>query len=229
MVVLGLETAGNQASMGLSEEKRPLCEIVTAADWAQGEELLAVVGVALTLAQVGKRDLELVSVSAGPGSFTGLRIGISTAKGLARGLGIPVVGVPTLDVYAHKVRFWHGPVWALIPDRRRSVYVTGFRGEQRTIAARAMDLDEMLREAEPGGNGTVLFVGPGAEIHRGELEDRAPDARVASACLNRPSGLAVASLGRARYLQRRRNEYYGLEPLYLQPPPVKPTTSENRG
>jgi len=220
MLVLGLETAGEQGSVGLVRDDELLGEQTFSAALRHGEVLLCAIDTTLKMSQVGREDLELIAVSLGPGSFTGLRIGIATAKGLARALGIPLVGVSAFEAYAHLAAFWEGSVWVLLPDRRDRVYYCGFRQGERLLPPQAGSLSAFLERAREVHNSIdrALFIGPGVEPHRGVLLEHFPRGVIAPAVLNRPSGLLIARLGLERYLEKGQDELYELEPLYLQPP-----------
>src|SRR5262245_52075822 len=89
--------------------------------------LLPLIDAALAAAGVGLRQLDLLAVSIGPGSFTGLRIGLSVAKGLALATGLPVVGVPTLEAYALHVGPRPGLICPVLDARKGEVYGAVFR------------------------------------------------------------------------------------------------------
>jgi tRNA threonylcarbamoyl adenosine modification protein YeaZ len=213
MLVLGLETAGEHGCVGLVQDDRVLSEIVFHAAMKHGERLLPAVEAALELAEVQKRDLELIVASVGPGSFTGLRIGLSMAKGLARALEVPLVGVSAFEAYVQRAAFWPGPVWVLLPDRRDWIYAAGYEAGQVAHAPQALPLGEFLEGLKASGR--VLFIGPGAELYHDALEGYGV---VASSAMNRPSGVQIAQLGLESYRRKGGDELYTLEPLYLQPP-----------
>ncbi len=206
-----------------------LSEITFAARADHGAKLTPSVDAALDLADLARTDLELIAISRGPGSFTGLRVGLAFAKGLARALDVPLVGVPTLEAYARRGRFWPGPVWVLVPDRRDSVYCAGYeRGRpiQSPTVCRVADVPAQLTPSDDSQ--PPLLLGPGADAHRDALRRALPDAELADAALARPSGATVAHLGREHHARNQTDELYPLEPLYAQGPPVTPARHENR-
>ena len=133
MLVLGLETSGEMGSVGVINSEEALAEISFAAILKHGEKLLPAVQSALDLAEVEREEIELIAVATGPGSFTGLRIGLATAKGLSEALGTPIVGIPSADVYARATRFsGHDPDCRQSPHpgkrrKRRSGRATSLR------------------------------------------------------------------------------------------------------
>jgi tRNA threonylcarbamoyladenosine biosynthesis protein TsaB len=113
-----------------------------------------------------------VAVTVGPGSFTGLRIGVSLAKGLCYAWDIPAVGVLTLEVLAHGMRFFQGTIVALMDARRGRLYGAGYQGGRR--CARVTDVWAGPAEGfwEKVPSGPVLFVGGYAHAHEEEILER---------------------------------------------------------
>src|SRR5437016_2738225 len=103
MRALGIETSGTVGSVALVEDGRVLAEETFAKGLRHGQALVPAIGRALAAAGVGKRDVDLFAVGTGPGSYTGLRVGIATAKTLAFALGKPLFGVPSFDAIARAI------------------------------------------------------------------------------------------------------------------------------
>jgi tRNA threonylcarbamoyladenosine biosynthesis protein TsaB len=212
MLALGIDTATEIGSVGLADDPKTASELTFPAEMSQAERLVQAIDRLLQLSGVSVEKLELIAVSAGPGSFTGLRIGMATAKGLAQALKIPMIGVPTLLSYAHRGGFWPGRVCVLIHDRRDLIYVGEFSGGEQLAEERVEKMDRVLA-AETAGK---LFMGSGAELYRPELA--AGGGTVAPQALNLPSGLEIALLGRAEFAQTGEDQLFRLEPRYAQRP-----------
>lgn len=218
MLTLGIDTATEIGSVGLADGLSAIGELTFPARMGQAERLLQAVDRLLELSRLRVEELELIAVSAGPGSFTGLRIGIATAKGLAQGRGIPLVGIPTPESYARRVESWPGRVCVLTHDRRNLVYVAEFAagigsGGPRAGAKERVEEIEAVLAGDLAGR---LFVGSGAERYREEIVARG--GTVAPRALNLPSGLEVALLGATKFAQSGEDELFTLEPRYLQRP-----------
>lgn len=132
MRALGVDTATGIASVGLVSDdtavsrRRPMAG-------SHARTLLPLIDEVLRAAGLELRALDLLAVSIGPGSFTGLRIGLAVVKGLALAAGIPVVGVPTLEAYARALGPRPGAVWPVLDARKGEVYAAGYRWRDATL------------------------------------------------------------------------------------------------
>ncbi|HPW47692.1 MAG TPA: tRNA (adenosine(37)-N6)-threonylcarbamoyltransferase complex dimerization subunit type 1 TsaB, partial [Rectinema sp.] len=108
------------------------------------------------------KNVELLAVAGGPGSFTGLRIGIATAKGLSLGLEIPIVLVPTLDIYGWAWKELEGIVVPVIDARKHRVYCARYFRGQRIGNLMDIELTQLIQKIH--GEDKVNFVGPDAEL-----------------------------------------------------------------
>lgn len=226
MLTLGVDTTTMWGSLGLWQEG-PLGE-TGCRRLARGDDpLLPSLEFLLTSIQAGKSALELIAVSLGPGSFTSLRVGVSLAKGLALGLNLPLVGVPSLPVYAQQARGWPGTVCALTSDRKDRAYVACYEDGQAQGDSVVMELDDLqtcLKTARP----PVLMVGPGAARLYESLTETA-SIWLASTSVCQPSGLAVATMGLEKFKRQGADDLATLEPLYGAAPAIDPAVIKQRG
>ena len=207
MLTLGIDTSGDVCAVALLDGDAVLFRAEIAVARAHGRRLAPLVGQAFEHVGRPVRELELVAVAAGPGSFTGLRIGVATAKGLAVATGCAFAAVPTLQALAATAR-QPGVVVAVLPSRRGEVYAGAYRGAgsgvpQEVAPPAALAADAVKRWMPPG----AAVGGPGADrVHPGA-------ARVEM----RASGVAVARLGAARWRATGGDDPAAAEPLYLKP------------
>jgi tRNA threonylcarbamoyladenosine biosynthesis protein TsaB len=157
--------------LALSTEDGKLIVAIRRAGLGHAEWLAP--GIRSILAEGGLRpaELALVVCAIGPGSFTGVRIGMSTAKGLAMGSGCAVVGVSNLDAVARRFSFHPGPVVPVLDARKGRLYAAVYRDGGR--ASEYLDLapPELAERLEgESGSATVLLVGPHASWFKGELQ-----------------------------------------------------------
>ncbi len=130
-------------------------------NFSHSEDLLPEIEALLKRAGIGLKDLELLIVAKGPGSFTGLRIGMASMKGIASALSIPLVSVPTLDATAEAVGIYPGAILSVIDAKRKKFYLSMKKGGDTVIADRDGTEEDVIpflkKEKEP-----VLITGPDA-------------------------------------------------------------------
>lgn len=210
-VVVGVETSGKRGGVALVSSQGTQ-ELVVPMGRDGGEVLPLAVEALLRLAHADRTEIKLVAVDVGPGSFTGLRIGVAFAKGMAQALGIPVVGVRQTEAIARPMAWWPGKVVVWIHDRREFVYMAaasrGRVGAETVLPWR----DALARVAE--GPGTLL-IGSGVEEFRAEIEASDVPVACASAALAYPRPGEIALLGQARFTEEGAGDPRQLEPHYV--------------
>jgi len=161
-------------------------------------------------------DVEALAVSIGPGSFTGLRISLALAKGLAFAGGLPLVGVPTLEALAHVAEAAPGEtICAALDARKREVYAALFVADDAAPRRLTPDL-ALSPEALAAQLGKpCVLVGDAGEVYRDVL---APHATLRPFATHHPRGGVVARLGSARLAAGERANIGTLEPTYVRPP-----------
>ena len=137
MIVLGLESSGEVGGAAVVRDQVLLDEQIQDLRMAHASKLLGLVDRVLKASDVSPQALDAVGVSVGPGSFTGLRIGLATAKGLALALGLPVGPVPTLDALAYGVRHAEHLVLAATDAKRDEFYYCFYRFSEGEISWRS--------------------------------------------------------------------------------------------
>ena len=167
MLILAFETSAKAASVALMEGTKLLGESYQNTGLTHSQTLMVMAeGV---LKQCGKtaQDVQAVAVAEGPGSFTGVRIGVAAAKGFAWGKEIPCYGVSTLEAMAESLGVYEGYVCACMDARRSQVYNALFRAEKGTLTRltedRAIALADLQAELEKL-EGSVFLVGDGAMV-----------------------------------------------------------------
>lgn len=216
-VVLGIETATPVCSVGLACDGKPAVEISVEAANAAAERLPDCVQSVLSEAGLTVAALDGVAVSIGPGSYTGLRIGLSFAKGLCFAAGLPIAAVPTMDAWVRLAPAVPPAACVLMHSRKgevfRAVYLAKSGRWDRVGGFEPLPV-EGLAEGLPAG--PVLFLGDGSRRHREAIGRMRPDARFPEGDGPNPSGGRVAEAGREILAAGGASDLDGLSPMYLQ-------------
>lgn len=217
MLVLGIDSATPQVSIAIGDAGDVLGEVRLRSGQRHAEQLAPAI---LYLSQeLGVRldQLAAVAVGLGPGLFTGLRVGVTTAKVMAQALRIPVVGVPSLDLVAYPLRHTNRLVVAVLDARRREVFDASYRpvpgGLQRVSEYQVRSPAELLAELE-AGNDELLLAGDGVRAYRAEFETL-EHAELAGRASNAPSAAALVELAMARVEREEFDPPWAVHPLYL--------------
>lgn len=215
--VLGIETATALGGVALvSDSGELLGEITLRNHESHSERILPAAEWLVRTLGVALRDCAAVAVSHGPGSFTGLRAGIATAKGLALSLAVPLYGVPTLEALAANAPPGSGPVCAVLNARRGEVFCALFRRGPAGPERIGSDTLVPLRSFADDLPADCLVVGelPGSIR---ELCPPGRGVRFAPPHLGHPRAGVIAERGRAARAAARSSELTTLMPHYLRP------------
>ncbi len=204
MKILSIETSTQAGGVALMDEKRLIAEYRLDVVVRHSERILSAIDWLLKESGTKVSDLDAIAISVGPGSFTGLRVGLATAKGLAIGQNKPLVLIPTLEVFAAIFRYCNAWIVPWIDARKSEVYWALFECEdgqiKRCTADAATTPEIALQEisvliAGQTEQKKVLFVGDGASRYREAiLKEMSDIARFPSPLFQFPSAAAVAEL-----------------------------------
>jgi tRNA threonylcarbamoyladenosine biosynthesis protein TsaB len=222
MRLLAIETSTVTGAVALLEAGRVVAESRVSIAVTHGERLMATIDGVLRSARWELADVQAFAVALGPGSFTGLRIGLSTVKGLAFATGKPVVGVPTLDALAWRLPYCAYPVCPVLDARKNEVYAALYRTREGWLelleAPRAVPPETLAEELRDATQGPLVFVGdavlPFGTVFVEVLGSRA---LLAPADLRLPSAVTVGELGASALARGEPADPADLVPLYVRP------------
>ncbi len=217
MNILMIDTSGPACDVALMRDGQIVCDMQLISGRTHSQRVMPMVDTALTMSEMTIADIDRFGAVIGPGSFTGVRIGVSTVKALAHAAGKPCVGVDALAALAANVASFDGVICPILDARAKQVYGAMFRaGEvpERLMEDEAMPLEAYLNAVEATGE-RALFLGDGVAAFRDAIAQRLGERadfvspqhmnlRAASAC-------ALAA-------HQQEMDYVHLLPLYLRAP-----------
>lgn len=198
MRILAIESSSLVASVAIVEDGVTLAEYTANFKMTHSQTLLPMIDSMVSLFGIDLSTIDAIAVSGGPGSFTGLRIGSATAKGLGLALDKPLIHVPTLDGTAYNLYGAKGLICPIMDARRNQVYTGIYRFEQEfevVMEQDAMDMGELLEKLNGMGE-RVIFLGDGVPVHEKKIRElMTVPFDLAPAHMNRQRAASVAALG----------------------------------
>lgn len=215
MLVLAADTSSPVLSVALADESRLLAETYVECGRAHSERLLSTIAWVLDQAGVSQGEIEVFAVSVGPGSFTGLRIGVAAFKGLALAHGRPLFGVPTLPAMAQASGIRNGDVCVLLDARMNEVfgavysYAAGVRSE--VVPMQAAPVETILEHT----SADTLFVGAGASEYADAIRSAFPGAAFGHVGLNHPRAGSLIAEAQSLLAAGDPGDAAAVAPVYL--------------
>ncbi len=208
--ILNIETATKNCSVCLAKEGKPVAVAEYAGEgYAHAEKLHVFIEEVLQKGGITYKDLAAVAVSMGPGSYTGLRIGVSAAKGLCYALSIPLLAIETLELLARKITVAEGVVIPMIDARRMEAYTAIFDASFNKI--RDTKAEVITEESFSETEGTVHLLGDGAAKCREVLTS----GRFVYHDILYPSSIEMAALSYDKHKKSDTVDVAYFEPFYL--------------
>ncbi|MBP1756265.1 MAG: hypothetical protein H6Q59_2663 [Firmicutes bacterium] len=219
MKILALDSSGLVASVAIVTEDAMLAEYTVNYKKTHSQTLLPMLNEIVKMVEINLEEVDAIAVAAGPGSFTGLRIGSATAKGLGLALNKPIISVPTLDGLAYNLYGTDKLICPLMDARRNQVYTGLYEfegGEFKTVKEQvAIEVEALLEEINRIGR-EVIFLGDGTAVYKEMIEEKTKVAfHFAPIHLNRQRAGAIGALGMELYHKNAQEEAWKHEPVYL--------------
>lgn len=218
MRILGIESSSLVASVAIVEDGVTMAEYTANFKKTHSQTLLPMIDAMVSLLDVDISTIDAIAVSGGPGSFTGLRIGSATAKGLGLALNKPLIHVPTLDGTAYNMFGASGLICPIMDARRNQVYTGIYRFEkefQVVMEQDALDMNDLIDKLNAMGE-RVIFLGDGVPVHEKLIAEKLTvPYDIAPAHVNRQRAASVAALGAVYFAEGKTETAEEHGPDYL--------------
>ncbi len=219
MNILMIDTSGPACGVALMKDGKPVYEAALEIGMTHSQRLMPMVDAALEMTGMQMEDIGLFGAVVGPGSFTGVRIGVSTVKALAHAAGKPCIGVDALEALALNVPAFDGVICPILDARAQQVYGAIFESGMppvRLCEDVAEKLAAFLDRVEATGR-RALFVGDGVKVSEKMISERLGERAVFAPAAHRGLRAACAAALAEAYADRAQ-DYVSLLPLYLRAP-----------
>lgn len=219
MKILALDSSGLVASVAIATEDSLIAEYTVNYKKTHSQTLLPMLDEIVSMVGLDMSEVDAITITAGPGSFTGLRIGSATAKGLGLALNKPIVGVPTVDALAYNMYGSDKMICPIMDARRDQVYTGLYEFKDNKLVVilpqKAVDMDELIDEINLAGR-EVVFLGDAVPIQSERIASRIKVGySFAPLHMNRQRAGAVAALGIEYYKKGLMENAAEHQPIYL--------------
>lgn len=222
MKILAIDTSGPNCSVAIIDDNKVVADFTINNGTTHSQNLVPMVEQVQKFTNIELSDIDAFACSIGPGSFTGLRIGIATIKGFAMSLNKPVLSVPTLLALAYNVCNFDGVICSIIDARNDNVYAGIYRSSEEGIELvdnYVSDNIEILIDKLKDFDDNIIFVGDGVETYKDllleNLKSDSIEISFAMSHLNCQYALSVARAAKDMAFKNEYNDYNSLSPLYL--------------
>lgn len=228
MYCLGIDTSSAVGTVAISRDGAPVCRLTISADMTHSRTILETMGKVTAEAHISMQDIGIVAVGVGPGSYTGVRVGIAFAKGIAFGLKIPVVGVCSFESMLFTRKEFDGAICTLVDAKMGGTYWAAYRVEGAEIITIKTPMVSRTEEIQFECGSKTLFLSPEIEKFMEALGAKFSPRTAVEFKEAFPDAAYAAVLGEKRLLEKGRHPEIKLEPYYLRPSMAEMTSSRTR-
>lgn len=219
MIVLGIDSSTTVATVAVATEEKVLGEYSIDDRNTHSQKLMVMVESLLDQLDMDIDDVDCFAISKGPGSFTGLRIGLATVKSFAYALDKKMVGLSSLLVIANNHKYFEGTVVPMMDARNKRVFTAVYRANDgelyEVVKEDAMELEALFSELE-SAEGRIMFAGDGSRAYRDEIETQFGERAIFSdGHLNTPRASSLCMLAFGKCESEEFEDYFTMKPEYL--------------
>lgn len=169
MKILAIDASGIAASVAILEDDKIVAEYTINYKLTHSQTLMPMINEITQMVDLDLASIDAIAITSGPGSFTGLRISAGTAKGMAFGLDIPIVEIPTLDAIAHNIPYTEYRLCPIMDARREHVYTSTYKWEgnvlKRNTDYQVIPMKDVIEDIKEGNKQTI-FLGDGIDVYK---------------------------------------------------------------
>lgn len=216
MYILAIDSSTYFLSVAVSKNDKILSSYHRFIGKKHSSKLFPVINSLLKKSEISLKNLDAIAISIGPGSFTGLRIGVAAVKGFAFGKNIPIVKVPTLDIIAHNGFGFKGTICPILDAKKNNIYSCIYSsngsGLKRKSGYSLMSINKLLERLK----GDILFLGDAIPIYKDAiLKNKNTAPKFAEQKLWYPDARIVCKLATEKFVKEEFTKIDELEPMYL--------------
>ena len=218
MKVLGIDTSSNATSIAVIEDNKLICEYTVNTKTTHSQKLMPMIENMLKISEINVNDMDMISICQGPGSFTGLRIGMATAKALSHVNNLPIVGVNSLELLAGNMDLSDKKICSILDAQRTQVYMGQYKFENNKLveikSVDVVEIDELLEELKSSNEEWILV---GEAVYK--YEDKIKE--IENICVPAPShnvnkASSLCTIAMSKYDQNIDvYDCYTINPVYI--------------
>ncbi len=212
MLIFGIDTCCSAATSAIFDGEKLLAQTVINHKKTHSQKIMPQIDNLFSLSELSVKDIDAFAAAVGPGSFTGVRIGVATIKGMALALNKPCIPVSTLEALSYPLAPFSGIVCPILDARRGQVYNALFENGQRICPDRALALSDLLDELK---DKKVIFSGDGTFPYKEKILEKKPDALFAPKVLNMNLAGSVCEIAYKKYQEGEAITANELIPSYI--------------
>lgn len=230
MKVLGIDTSTRVATISIIDEEGVIGEYSLSKDMSHSEKLMPMVEEVLKNIDLKVKDIDLFAVGLGPGSFTGLRIGLASIKSFAHLFNKPIIGVSTLESLAYNMYLTSGLIVPMLDARRDRVYTGLYRFNSSSLkeleGSQILEIKDI--KSKLGAYEKIVVNGEGSLKYKEEIESALGEkVNFASLGQNMSRATSICELALKKYKEGKRDDFYTLTPDYIRPSQAERELKEN--
>lgn len=218
MKILGIDTSTMAANVAVLEDDKLICEYTINTKKTHSQKLMPMIENMLNLSDISIKDIEAIAICVGPGSFTGLRIGMATAKAMSHVNNIPIVGVNSLEVLATNMDLCNRKICSILDAQRNQVYTGKYiieNGELKELEEISINpIDDLLKELEESLDNWVIL-GEATYKYKDKIESIS-NIEIPSSANNITKASSLCNIARKKIIENKDiHNCYDINPMYI--------------